>query len=143
MDFFVLCRPKAFRSSNGTAKCVKSNVETKMASRFFPIFSFQFLSISLNQFPLVQCHIMSESHQRQMILFSENSSGFVDNFSGNFEAEFVKLLKRRLLFLSSLVFTQPTVEWVSLFFPFLGLARGECLQIWCTRSSLVIATICT
>ena len=40
-------------------------------------------------------HCGSESHQRQMMLFSESSTKFLDNFSKDFESEFLKLLSRR------------------------------------------------
>ena len=32
-----------------------------------------------------KCHTMSESHQRQMEMFSENSTKFMDEFSKEFE----------------------------------------------------------
>ncbi|RKP06528.1 domain of Kin17 curved DNA-binding protein-domain-containing protein, partial [Thamnocephalis sphaerospora] len=42
-----------------------------------------------------KCHTMSESHQRQMLLFSQSASKYLDNFSREFLNEFVKLLSRR------------------------------------------------
>ncbi|XP_068611362.1 DNA/RNA-binding protein KIN17 [Brachionichthys hirsutus] len=42
-----------------------------------------------------KCHCMSESHQRQLLLASENPHRFMDNFSNDFRKEFVELLRRR------------------------------------------------
>eukprot|EP01103_Thecamoeba_quadrilineata_P015295 TRINITY_DN478_c0_g1_i1.p1 TRINITY_DN478_c0_g1~~TRINITY_DN478_c0_g1_i1.p1 ORF type:complete len:402 (-),score=79.53 TRINITY_DN478_c0_g1_i1:31-1236(-) len=42
-----------------------------------------------------KCHCESESHQRQMALFANNSGRFMDNYSKTFEKDFVYLLKRR------------------------------------------------
>jgi len=42
-----------------------------------------------------KCHIMSEGHQRQMVLFAENTSAYLDHFSQKFESDFTKLLRRR------------------------------------------------
>ncbi len=38
---------------------------------------------------------MSESHQRQLLLFAENSRKFMDSFSSEFTREYVNTLKRR------------------------------------------------
>lgn len=38
---------------------------------------------------------MSESHQRQLLLFAENSSKYMDEFSGEFNREYINTLKRR------------------------------------------------
>ncbi|KAI8973407.1 domain of Kin17 curved DNA-binding protein-domain-containing protein [Mycotypha africana] len=42
-----------------------------------------------------KCHIMSESHQRQMLLVAANPHKFVDNFTDTFRKEFLSLLSRR------------------------------------------------
>eukprot|EP00116_Pleurobrachia_bachei_P005094 sb/3465356/ len=42
-----------------------------------------------------KCHTMSESHQRQLLLFGENSKKYLDDFSMDFKNEYVKLLKHR------------------------------------------------
>ncbi|XP_068162663.1 DNA/RNA-binding protein KIN17 isoform X1 [Antennarius striatus] len=42
-----------------------------------------------------KCHCMSESHQRQLLLASENPNKFMDYFSSEFKNEFVELLRRR------------------------------------------------
>ncbi|KAM3927087.1 DNA/RNA-binding protein KIN17 isoform 1-T1 [Leptodactylus fuscus] len=42
-----------------------------------------------------KCHCMSESHQRQLLLASENPQQFMDYFSEEFRTEFLELLKRR------------------------------------------------
>ncbi|XP_030071814.1 DNA/RNA-binding protein KIN17 [Microcaecilia unicolor] len=42
-----------------------------------------------------KCHCMSESHQRQLLLASENPQQFMDYFSEEFQAEFLELLRRR------------------------------------------------
>uniref|UniRef100_A0A8C6U3J6 DNA/RNA-binding protein KIN17 n=1 Tax=Neogobius melanostomus TaxID=47308 RepID=A0A8C6U3J6_9GOBI len=42
-----------------------------------------------------KCHCMSESHQRQLLLASENPSRFMDYFSSEFKSDFVELLRRR------------------------------------------------
>lgn len=42
-----------------------------------------------------KCHMMSESHQRQLLLFAENPDEYVDNFSKEFEEGYCELLKRR------------------------------------------------
>merc|ERR1712241_160836 len=41
-----------------------------------------------------KCHTSSESHQRQLLLFSDNSGKFLDSFSREFESSFINLLKR-------------------------------------------------
>ncbi|KAM7378493.1 hypothetical protein PAMA_013412 [Pampus argenteus] len=42
-----------------------------------------------------KCHCMSESHQRQLLLASENPNKFMDFFSNEFKNEFLELLSRR------------------------------------------------
>ena len=39
-------------------------------------------------------HTSSEAHQRQLLLFSDNSGKFLDSFSQEFESNFMNLLKR-------------------------------------------------
>ncbi|NXW72777.1 KIN17 protein, partial [Hirundo rustica] len=42
-----------------------------------------------------KCHCMSESHQRQLLLASENPQQFMDYFSEEFRYDFLELLRRR------------------------------------------------
>ncbi|MCJ8743234.1 hypothetical protein PDJAM_G00091410 [Pangasius djambal] len=42
-----------------------------------------------------KCHCMSESHQRQLLLASENPNQFMDYFSDEFKNDFLELLRRR------------------------------------------------
>lgn len=42
-----------------------------------------------------KCHTTSESHQRQLLLFADNSKKFMDDFSGTFNREYINTLKRR------------------------------------------------
>jgi len=42
-----------------------------------------------------KCHTMSESHQRQLLLFADNSRKYLDDFSYEFEKCFLQLLKRQ------------------------------------------------
>ncbi|KAM6895931.1 DNA/RNA-binding protein KIN17 [Xenentodon cancila] len=42
-----------------------------------------------------KCHCMSESHQRQLLLASENPTKFMDYFSNEFKSDFLELLRRR------------------------------------------------
>uniref|UniRef100_A0A669D2D5 Kin17 DNA and RNA binding protein n=1 Tax=Oreochromis niloticus TaxID=8128 RepID=A0A669D2D5_ORENI len=42
-----------------------------------------------------KCHCMSESHQRQLLLASENPTKFMDYFSDEFRSDFLELLRRR------------------------------------------------
>ncbi|KAM4677635.1 DNA/RNA-binding protein KIN17 [Discoglossus pictus] len=42
-----------------------------------------------------KCHCMSESHQRQLLLASEDPQQFMDFFSEEFKSEFLELLRRR------------------------------------------------
>ncbi|XP_073475540.1 DNA/RNA-binding protein KIN17 [Aquarana catesbeiana] len=42
-----------------------------------------------------KCHCLSESHQRQLLLASENPEQFMDYFSEEFRNEFLELLSRR------------------------------------------------
>ncbi|XP_040002822.1 DNA/RNA-binding protein KIN17 isoform X2 [Xiphias gladius] len=42
-----------------------------------------------------KCHCMSESHQRQLLLASEDPTKFMDYFSDEFKNDFVELLRRR------------------------------------------------
>ncbi|KAG1953531.1 KIN17-like protein [Pimephales promelas] len=42
-----------------------------------------------------KCHCMSESHQRQLLLASENPNQFMNYFSEEFKSEFLELLRRR------------------------------------------------
>ncbi|NXO92431.1 KIN17 protein, partial [Certhia brachydactyla] len=42
-----------------------------------------------------KCHCMSESHQRQLLLASENPQQFMDYFSEEFRDDFLELLRRR------------------------------------------------
>jgi len=41
-----------------------------------------------------KCHCMSESHQRQLLLFAENPNKYLDSFSQDFFDDFIKLLSR-------------------------------------------------
>lgn len=42
-----------------------------------------------------KCHCMSESHQRQLLLASENPNQFLSYFSDEFKTDFLELLRRR------------------------------------------------
>ena len=42
-----------------------------------------------------KCHTMSESHQRQLLLFADNSRKYLDEFSYDFEKNFLNLLRRQ------------------------------------------------
>lgn len=42
-----------------------------------------------------KCHTMSESHQRQLLLFADNSKRFIDDFSYQFAKGYVEILKRQ------------------------------------------------
>ena len=42
-----------------------------------------------------KCHLMSESHQRQMMLVAENPNKYLDYFSEEFLTDFLELLRRR------------------------------------------------
>ncbi|XP_042167683.1 DNA/RNA-binding protein KIN17 isoform X4 [Oncorhynchus tshawytscha] len=42
-----------------------------------------------------KCHCMSESHQRQLLLASEDPNKIMDNFSQEFKNDFIELIKRR------------------------------------------------
>ncbi|XP_033370573.1 DNA/RNA-binding protein KIN17-like [Parus major] len=42
-----------------------------------------------------KCHCMSESHQRQLLLASENPQQFIDYFSQEFQNDLLELLRRR------------------------------------------------
>lgn len=42
-----------------------------------------------------KCHLTSEAHQRQLLLFSENPNRYMDEFSSEFMKDFLHLLKRR------------------------------------------------
>lgn len=42
-----------------------------------------------------KCHTMSESHQRQLLLFAESPDKYIDSFSEDFLNDYLELLKRR------------------------------------------------
>ncbi|XP_015521729.1 DNA/RNA-binding protein KIN17 [Neodiprion lecontei] len=42
-----------------------------------------------------KCHTMSESHQRQLLLFADNAGKYMDEFSREFSQGYVNLLKRQ------------------------------------------------
>lgn len=42
-----------------------------------------------------KCHMMSESHQRQLLLFAENPDKYIDDFSKEFMDGYLELLRRR------------------------------------------------
>ena len=42
-----------------------------------------------------KCHCMSDSHKRQMLIFAENPHKFMDQFSKEFESDFLAVLKAR------------------------------------------------
>ncbi|KAF2883987.1 hypothetical protein ILUMI_22185 [Ignelater luminosus] len=42
-----------------------------------------------------KCHTMSESHQRQLLLFADNSKKYIDDFSREFSKEFLDILRRQ------------------------------------------------
>ncbi|KAJ2157608.1 hypothetical protein GGF46_004378 [Coemansia sp. RSA 552] len=42
-----------------------------------------------------KCHCVSEAHQRQMAIFAENPERYLEQFSNEFEGEFLAILSRR------------------------------------------------
>lgn len=42
-----------------------------------------------------KCHTMSESHQRQLLLFADNSKRIIDDFSFEFAKEYLQILRRQ------------------------------------------------
>jgi len=42
-----------------------------------------------------KCHCLSESHQRQMLVFADNPNKFMDDYSETFEADFLEMIKHR------------------------------------------------
>lgn len=42
-----------------------------------------------------KCHMMSESHQRQLLLFADNAAKYIDEFSREFGDGYLELLKRQ------------------------------------------------
>eukprot|EP00808_Paulinella_micropora_P016917 g70731.t1 len=42
-----------------------------------------------------KCHTMSESHQRQMMVFRDDPTQFMEQFSREFEAQYMEILRRR------------------------------------------------
>lgn len=42
-----------------------------------------------------KCHTMSESHQRQLLLFADNSKKYIDEFSFDLAKEFLQILRRQ------------------------------------------------
>lgn len=42
-----------------------------------------------------KCHTTSESHQRQLLLFADNSKRFIDDFSYEFAKGYIQILKRQ------------------------------------------------
>ncbi|XP_044270039.1 DNA/RNA-binding protein KIN17 [Tribolium madens] len=42
-----------------------------------------------------KCHTMSESHQRQLLLFADNSKRIIDDFSYEFAKEYLQILRRQ------------------------------------------------
>jgi len=87
-----------------------------------------------------KCHCESESHQRQMSVFSQNPHKFVDSFSKEFENSFMDILRRRFgtrrvhanlvyqEFISDRTHTHMnSTQWVSLteFIKYLG-RSGKC-----------------
>lgn len=42
-----------------------------------------------------KCHLTSESHQRQLLLFAENQNSYLRQFSSEFEAHFIRVCPLR------------------------------------------------
>lgn len=42
-----------------------------------------------------KCHTMSEAHQRQLLLFADNASKYIDEFSKEFSDGYCELLRRQ------------------------------------------------
>lgn len=42
-----------------------------------------------------KCHTMSESHQRQILLFADNAGKFIDSFSAEFMTGYLQILRRQ------------------------------------------------
>ncbi|TQE07139.1 hypothetical protein C1H46_007192 [Malus baccata] len=87
-----------------------------------------------------KCHCMSESHQRQMQIFGENSNRIVDGYSEEFERSFLDLMKQSHRFsriASTIVYNEyindrhhvhmNSTEWATLteFLKYLG-RTGKC-----------------
>lgn len=49
---------------------------------------------------------MSEGHQRQMQIFMQRANRYMDDFSREFEATFMQLMRTRFVTKSVLVFTR-------------------------------------
>lgn len=65
-------------------------VGTKYSFRLVCADFFLFLLVDL-----VQCHITSESHQRKILLVAESPEKYVNNYSAEFQRDFMKLLSSR------------------------------------------------
>ena len=96
--FQTTSNPKDFKNFVGIVRCAKNNVEMKMVlnvthpvSLFFECCYFSiYWMIDLEFF----FFLIGESHQRQLLLFSDNSGKFLDSFSKEFETSFINQLKR-------------------------------------------------
>lgn len=42
-----------------------------------------------------KCHVSSEAHQRQLLLFADNADQYLDTFSQEFEEGYLELLRRQ------------------------------------------------
>lgn len=82
-----------------------------------------------------KCHAQSESHLRQMLVVGENAGRHIDQFSRQFQSEFVSMLSRRYGFLYTALKDQLNAV--------LDLARSECLQTECIKNTSPIRAIYT
>lgn len=46
-----------------------------------------------------KCHLMSENHQRQLLLFAENQKSYLRQFSTEFESNFMRVIFNFISFL--------------------------------------------
>ncbi|PVU89467.1 hypothetical protein BB561_005327 [Smittium simulii] len=81
------------RAEAGTPKAIANRIKAKGLQKLR--FYCQMCEKQCRDDNGFKCHIASPSHQRQMALFAESPMKFVDSFSQEFLAEFIKLLSRR------------------------------------------------
>lgn len=83
---------QAWADFDGTARYVRSNVETRTVSRFVPLFRRSECTSACSD---SQAHTRSEPHMRKMLLVGPKAGQTIAEFSNQFQKEFVALLRTR------------------------------------------------
>uniref|UniRef100_A0AC35F3R7 C2H2-type domain-containing protein n=1 Tax=Panagrolaimus sp. PS1159 TaxID=55785 RepID=A0AC35F3R7_9BILA len=81
------------RAEKGSAKAIANKVKSKGLQKLK--FFCQMCNKQCRDQNGFKCHLTSESHQRQLLLFAENQNSYLREFSREFESSFMRILRHQ------------------------------------------------